>query len=208
MKTFDSLGFEVIRGAIAPETAKYAAMQFDMIKETAYYNQQVDPQDRYRFNDRQINQSFSWYSPFCLETLAQMLQPLMEQVVDKPLWPVYSYGRIYYNGAELVKHLDRPGSEFAATICLETDGVSWPIFFEDKNGVEHELNLYPGDLCVYRGSELRHWREPYQGQKQTQGFIFYVDQFGPYQHLRYDTRPMLGLSLATKRVQDTDNYRS
>lgn len=206
MKTFDDLGFEVVRGAISPETAKYAAMQFDMIKDTAFYNQRVDPHDKYRFNDRQIKQSFSWYSPFCLETMALLLQPCIEEVVGCQLWPVYSYGRIYYNGAELVKHLDRPGSEFAATIALDSDGVKWPIFFEDRRGVEHELYLEPGDLCVYRGSELRHWREPFAGNKLTQGFIFFVDQFGPYRHLRYDTRPMLGLSLDTKQIKDTDNY--
>jgi hypothetical protein len=202
MNTFDSLGFEVVRGAISPETAKYAAMQFDMIRDTAYFNHRVDPQDKYRFNDRQINQSFSWYSPYCMEAMAQMLQPMIEGVVGRTLWPVYSYGRIYYSGAELVKHKDRPGSEYAATICLETDPVNWSIFFEDPQGIEHELFLNPGDLCVYKGSELLHWREPYQGQKQTQGFIFFVDQFGPYQHLRYDTRPMLGLSLDTKQIKD------
>jgi hypothetical protein len=60
--------------------------------------------------------------------------------------------------------------------------------------------MNPGDICIYKGSELIHWREKYQGNKQTQAFLFYVDTEGLFSWMKYDTRPALGMPNGAKKV--------
>jgi hypothetical protein len=47
----------------------------------------------------------------------------------------------------------------------------------------------PGDMVVYRGIEIEHWREPFdaeEGSYQVQVFLHYVDANGGLKHLKYD----------------------
>ena len=105
------------------------------------------------------------------------------------LVPTYSYFRIYTTGNKLDKHIDRPPCEISMTLCLSRDGESWPIFIEGTP-VYHD----PGDLVVYRGCEMKHWREPFKGTKQAQMFLHYNDKNGPHgENFIYDGRPFLGL---------------
>jgi hypothetical protein len=57
--------------------------------------------------------------------------------------------------------------------------------------------LQPGDLVIYRGCDLEHWREPFnindENAWHVQGFFHYVDKNGPYKHYKYDQRTSLGL---------------
>lgn len=200
MKTFEDLGYEVVRNAISTDLAKFISTEFEMVKETAYLLNNVSKDNANAFCDNQIPESFTWYAPFCFETLSLHIQPIVERVTGTKLYPTYSYGRIYNNGAELVKHKDREGSEFAVTICLQNDDEPWDIFFTDKTGDDVGLTMNPGDICVYRGSELVHWREQYQGSKQIQAFCFYVSVDGQFSWMKYDTRPALGMPNGTKQV--------
>jgi hypothetical protein len=47
-------------------------------------------------------------------------------------------------------------------------GDPWPIFVE---GVP--VDLTPGDLLLYKGCELEHWREEFQGEQCGQLFLHY-----------------------------------
>jgi hypothetical protein len=58
---------------------------------------------------------------------------------------------------------------------------------------KEEVILQPGDMVVYKGSEVEHWREPYTGKEQIQLFFHYVDANGPHAECKFDYRPMLGL---------------
>ena len=68
---------------------------------------------------------------------------------------------------------------------------------EAQPGEGTPLLLGPGDCLIYRGCEVRHWREAFAGNYQAQAFVHYVDQDGPYAKYKYDTRPMLGASTDT-----------
>ena len=95
----------------------------------------------------------------------------------------------------------------------------WPIFVDNSKDYRHfgdealqlakpgegtPALLSPGDCVIYRGCEVRHWREAFQGNHQAQAFIHYVDQDGPYARYRFDTRLMLGASAAT--IKDNGPY--
>jgi len=120
------------------------------------------------------------------------MQEKIEKVVDKYLFPTYSYLRIYYKNSILEKHTDRPCCEYSATICITNDKKPWDIWFETYSGEKLSISLYPGDIIIYKGIELPHWRNIYEQEEQIQVFLHYVDQNGPYKEYKFDKRQMLG----------------
>ena len=112
----------------------------------------------------------------------------MEECTGMKLYPTYTYHRIYKTGAILNPHIDRPACEISSSLCIGYEGdYNWPLWLKDKNGQNKEYILEPGDMLVYRGCEIEHWREPYiKGVLHCAGFLHYVDQNGPYSNCIYD----------------------
>jgi len=52
--------------------------------------------------------------------------------------------------------------------------------------------MKPGDMLIYRGDVVEHWREPLWGNNHAQVFLHYNEKDGKY-HMPFDARPMLGL---------------
>ena len=119
----------------------------------------------------------------------------VEKKCGLKLFPTYSYWRMYTYGASLPKHTDRSSCEISTTMFL--GGEDWSIFLEPsgeegKKGVE--VNLKPGDMLMYRGCELEHWRETFEGENCGQVFLHYNDASNPKAKLnKFDGRPMIGL---------------
>jgi hypothetical protein len=191
-------GYTVIRQAISNEMAKFISIEFNMLRDNAFYANRVDLNSIGFLNDADNPLSFSWYGAYCSESLVELLLPKVEEVVGKKIYPSYSYARIYYNGSELTRHIDRPGSDYAVTVTVDIDHDQlepWPIYMKSFKGEENALTLDIGDACVYHGDKLEHWREPYKGKKQIQIFLFYVED----ELNKFDSRPMLGASTNTKK---------
>jgi hypothetical protein len=112
----------------------------------------------------------------------------MEELTGLELYPTYTYGRIYWKGSTLAPHKDRPSCQYSATLCIDNDPKPWPIFMDGK-----KILLNAGDIAVYKGCEVEHWREPYEGNQQIQLFLHYVDANGIYKDFKFDKRPMLGI---------------
>ena len=197
---FEENLYEVVKGAVPEDVRKHCEIEFEMLRKVMYISNGVDENNVYAFNDTQISNSFSYYSALCFETLAQTLLPTMEQVTGKKLYPTYTYARIYYNNAEMTVHTDRPSCEFSTTACISNDPEfgPWDIWFKSLDGREFPIWLEPGDVLVYKGDVLPHWRNPYGGQRQCQAFLHYVDKFGKYRDYKYDRRPYIGLPACFK----------
>jgi predicted 2-oxoglutarate/Fe(II)-dependent dioxygenase YbiX len=185
MKNF----YKVIKGAIKPETVELIRNCLTIDKESDYYLNGVDPADVTFRGDSQSPVSYSRYGAVFNDSLMLSLQPVIEKATGKKLLPTYTYSRIYYQGSTLEPHRDRPSCEYSATLCIENDPEPWPIYMGGTKVV-----LEPGDLVVYEGCNIEHWREPYTGLKQVQVFLHYVDANGPYKDNKYDGRPVLGIS--------------
>jgi hypothetical protein len=127
--------------------------------------------------------------------LEKLAEPLSKQL-GVGLLPTYTYARIYRPGEVLVKHKDRPSCEISGTMTLGFDPGSgiWPIFFgkDDDDIVGTALDINIGDMVMYHGNELNHWRPAYKGKWQVQVFFHYVDANGPHKEFAYDKRPKLG----------------
>ena len=148
--------------------------------------------------DDQCPQSDAIYGdPLFDELLARFAGPIGQQV-GRQLIPTYTYSRIYRPGEILKKHKDRPSCEISATLTLGFDGkYVWPIYFDEDR--EISVNLDVGELAVYKGTEICHWRKPFKGNWHVQVFLHYVDANGPYKDHAFDGRPNLGLNAETKQ---------
>ena len=140
------------------------------------------------WNDTQVPETYSHYSDIVMETLLQKVKPIMEKKSGVKLIETYSYARIYKKGDELKRHKDRYSCEISTTMNL--GGDEWSIYVEP----DIEINLKPGDMLMYRGCDLEHWREPFEGQDCGQVFLHYNDASSKdAEQNKYDTRPILGL---------------
>ena len=160
------------------------------------------------WNDPQIPNTFSCYGDPVMETLLMKVLPGMQQETGLELVPTYSYARLYKKGDKLRRHKDRPSCEISTTINL--GGDPWPIFI-DGTGADNVIDEFKeihkpnapagtkvildvGDMLVYSGCELEHWREPFEGDVCGQVFLHYNHVNGPFaEKNRFDKRPMLGV---------------
>ena len=195
--SFKEEGYKIVRNVLTQELVKYINLNFEIHENANYFFRNPTEENPYPFGDPQSPNSFAWYCSIHSESLLRFLKPTIEKITDTELYESYSYARNYYHGAILEKHIDRPSCEYSATICISKD-TNWEFFIEDMHGSISEIELNPGDMIVYRGDVLKHWRNPYQGKSHKQMFIHYVDANGKYKNFKFDGRPMLGLPLSSK----------
>ena len=198
--SFKKNKYQVIKGAISKELADFCYQYFLNKRAVARHlfdSKFISPYTDYFgvWNDQQIPETYSHYGDIVMETLLQRVKPIMEEKSGVKLIETYSYARIYKKGDILKRHKDRFSCEISTTMHL--GGDDWSIFLEPsgeegKEGVE--VKLKAGDMLMYRGCELEHWREPFEGENCGQVFLHYNDANSKNaQANRFDRRPMLGL---------------
>ena len=211
--SFKKNKYQILRGAISKELADfcYRYLQVSakadnwMLKN--YVTHAGNPLVG-NFHDSQVPGSYAKYADRFMETLLIKTIDVMQKKTGLKLVPTYSYTRLYRTGNILNRHKDRPSCEISTTLCL--GGDPWPIFIdptgEDNVIKEYEgiikpgapkgirVDLKPGDMLIYSGCELEHWREPFQGKLCGQVFLHYNHANGPFAKSNlYDKRPMLGI---------------
>jgi hypothetical protein len=173
--------------------------------------------------DTQVAGAYSVYCDTLMESLTDLVWHRIEAIIGDPIWPTYTYYRVYRTGSVLSPHADRTSGEIGVSICLGADygdlapdGYNWAIWlrplseFENSDNCsgEHACRMTPGDLIIYRGHELIHWREEFRGLWQTQVFLHYVRQNGPYASIaKFDGRPALGFPEATRDLARVTQMR-
>ena len=218
--SFKKNKYTVIRKAIDKDLAAFVANYFAMQKQvldTCRQARYISPYETllgyYEGENEQIPNTYSCYSDIAMETLLLKCQPVMEKATGLKLYPAYTYARIYKKGDELKRHKDRFSCEISTTMNL--GGDDWPIYLEPdstKGGVKEgigyvsdntkgiEVNLKPGDMLVYSGCELEHWRKPFKGKECIQVFLHYNNRKTPgAKDNMFDKRPHLGLPSWFKR---------
>jgi hypothetical protein len=167
-------------------------------------------------NGAQVENAHSVYSDTLMETLMHFLLPHMEKNTGLSLCPTYTYYRVYRPGMTLDRHKDRPSCEISTTICfgfkynhvspeyrwgMYVDKDSWDTYgqhgeFISAKNLGTPITQNPGDLIIYKGCDIEHWREPFlvgPGSYQVQAFFHYIDKNGPfYPEYAYDKRNGIG----------------
>ena len=196
MRDFKKKNYEVVRKAISKDMVQYLQVASKMHRECIEHNLPPSSSNPYPFNDGQSENSFSWYGPLHSEALLPFLEPLMSKVTGKKLLTSYSYTRTNFNCAIIPKHQDRESCEYSASLCIKKD-VDWPFwieYFENGKSRQVSVELDCGDMLVYKGDILSHWREEFTGKEHVQIFLHFVDSEGPYAKSNFlDGRSKLGL---------------
>ena len=183
--------YQVIKNSISYELANfifnYFLLKRDAVKFMYDNNIIFDNGMMGTWTDQQIPNSYSHYADPVMETLLVKVLPIMQKETGLNLCPTYSYARAYKKGDELKRHKDRPSCEISTTIHL--GGDPWAIFIEGT-----KVLLEVGDMLVYSGCELEHWREPFDGNICGQVFLHYNHVNGPFANKnKFDGRAKLGL---------------
>lgn len=140
------------------------------------------------WSDKQVPNTYSCYADLAMETLLAKVLPVMQRETGLQLVPTYSYTRVYKQGDVLLKHKDRPSCEISTTLNL--GGDLWPIFLEPNI----QVDLMPGDMLIYSGCDLNHWRDPFEGDVCAQVFLHYNHKNGSFAETnKFDGRAMLGM---------------
>jgi hypothetical protein len=216
MKTFIKDRLQIVEGALDPKMCRLLAEEFRLIRNIALATNRLNPDYRhpdsknidFPFADEMVENSFSWYSPVCFEALSNtVMKDIVEETIGDKVLPTYSYARIYSTDSKMKKHTDRTSSEFSVSCCLEIDNeTQWPLEFEMESGETIEIVQNPGDIVIYDGSKLPHWRKPFLGKEHINAFMFYVMANGPRSELKYDTRPYLGYGPHTRSLDSEQQY--
>jgi hypothetical protein len=211
--------YQVIKKAVSYDLANFIYNYFLLKRDAVHFmysnNLVAENGMLGTWKDQQVPNVYSHYADFVMETLLMKVMPIMMKETGLNLIPTYSYARVYEKGSILKRHKDRPSCEISTTLNL--GGDPWAIYLDTtgSNNVIDEyknimkpnapagirVDLEPGDMLVYSGCELEHWREEFTGNICGQVFLHYNHVNGQFADSNlYDKRPLLGLPPFTKIV--------
>ena len=211
--SFKTKKYQVIRNALDKKMANfifnYMMLQRDAV-DWMIKNNKVIPVNPFMGTrtDQQVPGCYTKYADWVMETLLMYMIPIMKAKTGLELIPTYTYTRLYEKGNILKRHKDRPSCEVSTTLHL--GGDEWPIFLDPTgadNVIDERKNIHKpgapkgvrvdlkiGDMLIYSGCDLEHWREPFQGKVCSQVFLHYNHANGPFAKTNiFDKRPMLGI---------------
>ena len=198
--SFKKNKYKILRGAISKELASFVYSYFLKKRQVARFlfdQKYISPFTDYWgvWNDKQAPNTYSHYSDTAMETLLESLKVKMEKETGYKLNETYSYARIYKTGDVLHRHKDRYSCEVSTTLNL--GGDPWPLYLDPtgkKGQAGIKVDLEPGDMLIYSGCDLEHWREAFPGKNCGQVFLHYNDaDKKTAKENKFDKRPMLGL---------------
>lgn len=185
---FQKFGYILIENFIDPNT----------IKIISKYMENKIQREEWTGGDDQS--SYCYYSDPLIEVILDQSLNQVSNITGKELLPTYSYMRIYAEGDELKKHVDRPSCEISLTVNVAYIGEPSPIFLMSrKNDKPISYILNKGDAIVYKGCEIVHWRNPVEKNNiVVQFMLHYVDKYGEFKNHKFDSRTRLGLPRGKK----------
>jgi len=210
--SFQQNKYQVLKNAVSYDLANFCFNYFLLKRDAVKYMYDTNMIAKNglhgTWEDQQVPGVYSIYADHVMETLLMKMIPVMKEKTGLDLIPTYSYARVYERNAILKRHKDRPSCEISTTLNL--GGDPWPIFI-DPTGSDNVINehknihkpnapagvkvdLAPGDMLIYSGCELEHWREPFNGNVCGQVFLHYNHRNGRFAESNlYDKRPLLGI---------------
>lgn len=142
-------------------------------------------------------------------SMHKYLKERLKEVLDLELEETYSFARKYNRDAWLESHIDRPDCEISVTMCLDykSDNEKPWKFWLSERGSEYNLkktqmktlqereqlgfkslDLGIGDVLLYLGVEVPHWRDCFQGEYSYHMFLHFYDVDSGKTGKRYDGR--------------------
>jgi len=199
--------YVVIKNFLSPEICTIL-YQYTLLKTQREDHRYTNYRETYfekwegTWEDPQAYGAYSLYGDPLMDGLLKLSTESLNTYTGLSLLPQYSYWRLYQKGDVLARHRDRDSCEISTTLCLgynvsDVDQsvfpeYNWPMYVQSDDGEEHPIPLNPGDMIIYRGCEVDHWRDKFIGKNHAQVFMHYNDSSGLFKQL-YDNRPILGI---------------
>jgi hypothetical protein len=192
MNEYNSKGYVFIKSFIDPDSIKTISQY---LENKLICNEWGNSQ-----GNGDESSPYIMYSDSLIEVVLKNSIEHIEEIVGYPVYPTYSYARIYLKGDELKAHVDRPACEISVTVHVATVGEAWPIWMHPPGGEPVSYTLEPGDAVIYKGCEVRHWREKaINTDINVQFMLHYVKQDGIHADQKWDKRPKLGYRQTHRR---------
>jgi len=193
--SFAENSYTVMRNIIGKELTQFLFKYLKHRREVMFFLKEstyLSPFDKSygTMDDSQIPGTYAHYGDMALDLLLPHVKEKIEKEIDLQLVENYTYARLYKRYDTLVRHIDRKSCEVSGTMML--GGDEWPIFLQDKNKKEIKVDLNPGDILLYRGCGLEHWREPFTKTLCAQVFIHYNEKTEETEKTKFDGRMLLG----------------
>jgi hypothetical protein len=206
MTNFKKQKYLIIKKAISTDMANFIYGYFSFKRRVAkkfFEERYISPftTEWGVWNDEQVPNTYCHYADIVMETLLERVRPKIEKETKLKLIPTYSFARLYKTGDILKRHKDRFSCEISATMFL--GGEPWELYIE-PSGQENKKGIKilqkPGDILIYSGCELEHWREAFKGKNCCQVFLHY-NKAGSTQakQNKFDKREFLGLPAYFKK---------
>lgn len=158
LKQFNKLGYCYFTNVLTPKMCTdFTNLMFELKN-----NGQVRFEGKTNDNPNSFyNKSWGGNHPEFENALRNHVQPQIEEVLQIKLLPRNSFGRIYYNGGTLDRHVDREGLDYTLSISLDsTLNFDWPLWCIDLEGNGAAISIANGDGGFVYGTKMTHWRDP------------------------------------------------
>lgn len=184
---FSERGYVIVRGFMSGGDTAVVSQYMENALKSAQY------EDRDGIATSDASSKYARYADPLMEVLLVNSREAVEAVVGAELLPTYSYSRVYVEGDELERHVDRPSCEYSVTINVACDGEPWPIWMQNGDAEPIKAILAPGDAVIYRGCEVHHWRNKMvRSSVNAQFMLHYVAKDGSFAEYHWDKRPGAG----------------
>ena len=185
---FNDTGYCVVKNALSPILCEF-------LSQYARFRYQTSP--NVLNSSDPLEGIHREYGNSVMELLLLNLRGTVEKYTGMNLWPTLSFYYTYRKGNLLKKHKDRDSCEVVACLCLGMDEKyskehkSWSIYLE-KDAIETAVLLEPGDIVIFKGNKMNHWRQKFQGEWFVSAIFAYVAKDGDHTYLKYDQRKKIG----------------
>jgi len=209
--SFKTKGYEIISQGVSEEMStfifNYLILKRRAVKymiDTKYLSSNKMGAHTYGdwYTDPLIPNTYSVYGDAAIETLLMKLLPLVESKTKLTLLPCYGYGRMYKKGDVLPRHRDRIACEISLTLFI--GGDPWTIYLDStgkRNQKGTPINLKRGEILLYRGETLEHWRNRFKGETSAQIFLHYNNAKDESRKKnKFDGRVCLGLPARFRNI--------
>ena len=226
LSSFKNDGYIVLRSVLSKETLEYINATWNSLKEEPFSKHFPYVIGKHIDGSKwELPFAFTNFgsAPFG-NYIHNKMHGVIEDQLGIGLVPTYYFSREYYTDAVLYAHRDRPSCEISATIAIDYSTPKdepWAIWVKkDKNFSKNKLSafevsqslssaeradqnckeilLYPGDMMVYQGCNVIHWRDPFEGDFSRHIFIHFVHKdgkiFKQYPKIENDFRESLSAS--------------
>ena len=134
-----------------------------------------------RFGDNTVKNAYQISNTPTLDYLLfSKLKEVRDIFCNPGIIPYYAYCRYYLKDTELTRHKDNAALRYTVTVNLFQTHPYQIMITDPDTGRNLAFTQLPGDALAIEGTEVTHWRDPYEGCLYVQVFLHYMDADSPY----------------------------